>query len=372
MADNKEIALSMRDKQEYAFTRKRVVYGNSFLDNMNVKDLAKEAGWYEPPQVMLHARLSEARIPQIIAPVRLDADVATDFLFRNPDINKIHSCHLDFYEELPYRPDVAFDLVWRSLESLIRLYSHEAWNRIPSETHKLFGRISGEAIGGVLNDSPKLRVLIEGLLRTVPIGVCRYALVRMLLDREISTGSQFGYIKDRAIEILGQELYDNLSHRFVKDGSISAEDNYAGAIVIGKIIAGDGFHLDAKSYSPLSLEQRLNIVVSLILYTSRCERFHGDNFSHFKSDRSSLSKTYRSWYWLLTTSYFLFWLLFHKLCLSRKYSDVVTEEALIASFEETMKRIASIFLPHNGKSDNSTSDSESPVYMAEGSPTASR
>jgi hypothetical protein len=69
---------------------------------------------------------------------------------------------------------------------------------------------------------------------------------------------------------------------------------------------GNDFEIAGEHIKSLGLPKRISFITSCILFTSRCERFHGDYFSHFKSDRASL-RTYHHFYYLLTFTYVLLW-----------------------------------------------------------------
>lgn len=292
------------DKQELAFTRKRVNYSNTFLGEQKTKNLQLAYAWHQLSQDSLYNRMVKQKMAQIISAIKMDPLEASEFLFRNPELNKIHSCYLDFFEELPFRPDVGFDLLW--------------------------------------NGSYAYKMAAENLLRIIPISTCRFLFVRIFIEREIRTANQFPFIKDRAKSVLGEEVYDALVKRFLTEEGIPKENHYQGARLLKKMLAGESFHIGEKDFTPLNLSTRLHAVISLVLYTSRCERFHGDNFSHFKSDRASI-KTYGSWYWLLLSTYFIFWLLFQHICIRRNAVNIVTEDSIVRSFSECLKCFSKIF-----------------------------
>lgn len=330
------------DKQELAFTRKRVNYSNTFLGEQKTKNLQLAYAWHQLSQDSLYNRMVKQKMAQIISAIKMDPLEASEFLFRNPELNKIHSCYLDFFEELPFRPDVGFDLLWRSLESLIRLFNRDVWRNSSDNIQTIFKRISDETIASSLNGSYAYKMAAENLLRIIPISTCRFLFVRIFIEREIRTANQFPFIKDRAKSVLGEEVYDALVKRFLTEEGIPKENHYQGARLLKKMLAGESFHIGEKDFTPLNLSTRLHAVISLVLYTSRCERFHGDNFSHFKSDRASI-KTYGSWYWLLLSTYFIFWLLFQHICIRRNAVNIVTEDSIVRSFSECLKCFSKIF-----------------------------
>lgn len=73
--------LSVEEKQELAFTRKRVLYNNKWAANP----------WKEEAQRVFETRLSDIGKKQIFEGVRLHVDNATEILFKDAQLNKLHS-----------------------------------------------------------------------------------------------------------------------------------------------------------------------------------------------------------------------------------------------------------------------------------------
>lgn len=84
---------------------------------------------------------------------------------------------------------------------------------------------------------------------------------------------------------------------------------------------------EIKRSMPYLWKKRIELLISVVLYSSRCERFHGDIYSPFKSSKAKLI-TYYEYYYLTLCSLFFFWVLMYKL--------VEREEALpqFVNFEE--------------------------------------
>lgn len=85
------------------------------------------------------------------------------------------------------------------------------------------------------------------------------------------------------------------------------------------MILGEQLKFDGNDVAGLDVTKRIEFIGSAILYTSRCERAHGDYFSPFISDKASM-KTYDHWYWLLSAT-----LALHSILLI-KYGEYQQEE----------------------------------------------
>ena len=76
--------------------------------------------WKTELQDVLDKNLAAHGFKQILVPVKLEPN-ACDILFKqeNARLARLFSNIIDIFDELPYRPDVAFDLCWRSFEILL-------------------------------------------------------------------------------------------------------------------------------------------------------------------------------------------------------------------------------------------------------------
>lgn len=306
-------------KEERAKTKARVEYGNKPLPkNLPYKSLA----------ALLDQRMDTAHNPVLPLAPKVDVEAFTDFLFEHPKINKIHSTTLDAYETLPYRPDMAFDSMWRSIEALMTRYAIDAWGTDAAKTPstEIMTRVSSEALMCVCNNEPKIARALDSLIGTMPESVGRFVLARMLCDREIRLASQTSLVADRARKIMGAELFERFATRYSSEGSITAEDQHAGARKLQRMLRQEQLKFYEESVAGLDKAHVLEFILSVVLYTARCERYHGDYFSPFNSALADLG-TYRHWYWLLAMAHALFWILMLKF-VQYLGSDALTADAV--------------------------------------------
>jgi hypothetical protein len=261
----------------------------------------------------LDERLSSARLEIFPLPPKLDVDKFSEWLLRNDILNRIHSTTLDVYETLPYRPDLSFDAMWRAFEALMKLYAADAWNQAgnATDTIEIINRICEEAINPIVNKNAKIENALQEVIALMPESVGRFALARMLCDRDLRLASQFGAVSERAKRILGESLYRKFESRYLENGILDGPNHHHGARKILRMLLDQPLTFFGEMTSGLDNFNRWKYIISVILYTARCERYHGDYFSPFISSLSKPS-TYYHWYWLLTMTMTFFWIVMAK------------------------------------------------------------
>lgn len=327
------VLMDIREKQEKAFTHKRVLYSN------NPKECHRPDSFLRQE---LNQRFQLKNIKLFPLPPKVNNETFTKFLFHNPAINKIHSTTLDVFETFPYRPDMSFDSMWRALEALMMRYAKDVLrvSGKDADTIKVLERICLEAILPILNSSGKIKTAINDLIGLIPESIGRFTLVRMLTDREIMIASQLGQVSGRTKKIIGEDLYDAFKNRYLTEGTITDENHYNGAKKMLRLVKGERLTFNGIEKAGLSEAKRYEFIISAILYTVRCERYHGDFFSPFYSDRASL-KTYRHWYWLLTVTMTFFWIVLMKYNRHLGLDDI-TEQSMLSSIDYNITELVKL------------------------------
>lgn len=300
----KDAELTPQERQEKAWTQKRIHY-----HNVQAKSATE---WKEQAQNVLKQKMDECKLLQIFEPLHLNEARALEILFEQAKLNKIHSMYCDLYEELPFRPDMAFDVVWRSFEVMSKYYCGAVLGDTSISDVSLFQRISKEVILPILKKNNQIETAFNFLMEAIPESTLRFAVVRLYLKRELGITSQLGPIKARAIAILTQNMYDDFHKEFFTgDGGLTMADHRSAVRRMHSIFIGEAVELNGNPYKPLDLVDRIELLISCVLYVSRCERYHGDYMSQFKS---SLAKqaTYLNFYYLLTFTDLLFWIVMYK------------------------------------------------------------
>ena len=287
---------------------------------------------------------------RILSTVKLD-DNAQDVLYNHPEINRLFAGLLDSYDDLPYRPDTAFDFCWRALEILMEMFrEHFQWTATESRS-KIFKDICGK-IEEYFATNNQMSAKIQQLNSHCPVSAIRFMLQRLVDTDNLYEPEDITEVKD---SLIVDEQYDNVSKRvkntlgdfyepfcekyyrraIVDKGTatkpkpttvntdITADNQYKATGLFKKyLIEGKSISIGIKSKDSdgnetieykeyfFSTAQIAELIISGILYTSRCYRFHGDYFSPFKSNRSSLAHYYEYYYFLIYT-YAMFWYLLY-------------------------------------------------------------
>lgn len=320
--------LTPTEKQELAFTKKRVMYNNNW----------HKSPWYELAQKQFMDRLKALQKTQIFESVKLHIDNATTVLFNDAYLNKLHSIITDIYDDLPLYPDAAFDKAWSALEIAMNLYRKRILDGGYTETDKMMEVICKQELASLFKDNQELKSSLFKLFDIMPLSVARFAFARLFHHREIEIQSHYGKIKQRIQSLLGDQVYNGLctKYQLTDDQGQNAKLHYASAQEIRDIFKGAPIHTTEKTYEKLEEYKRLWFMMSGVLYTARNERFHGDNFSHFKSSLSSI-KTYGHFYYLLLFTYSLLWTVMLRLSLKSGYPDFVTANQVQTSIDRNIE-----------------------------------
>ena len=251
---------------------------------------------------------------QLLAPAKIDSANAFETLKTDKHISKIFSSMLDVFNQLPYHPDMAFDAAWRCLEYEMKLYAKRAWGaRADMKLDDLFPRVSKEVFGSLISSDPHLQNAFNTLICNVSLSSLKYMTFRLYFRKDLSVAPQMAFVKGRANSILGEDLLSALFDAYKKDdGSLDAMGVNNIARRFDRILQGLDVNAGDKTFDAIPLEKRIELLISVVLYSSRCERFHGDIYSPFKSSKAKLT-TYYEYYFLTLCCLFFFWLQLYKL-----------------------------------------------------------
>ena len=251
---------------------------------------------------------------QLLTPVKIDSANAFETLKTDKHLSKIFSSMLDVYNQLPYLPDMAFDAVWRCLEYEMKLYAQRAWGaRADMKLDDFFPRISKEVFESLINSDHHLQNAYNSLICNVSLSALKYMTLRLYFRKDLSVAPQMAFVRGRANSILGEELLAALFDAYKKDdGSLDPKGINDIARRFDRILQGLDVNAGDKTFDAISFDKRIELLLSVVLYSSRCERFHGDIYSPFKSSKAKLT-TYYEYYFLTQCCLFFFWLQMYKL-----------------------------------------------------------
>lgn len=363
MGKNNSIRAQEKVNKELDYIRKHLDYHSNW-DGNNV--------WRSDLQIYFDSVLKQNNIDQIIKPLRIDVVKAFNVLSNsnNAKIAKLFSIFIDLYDELPYRPDAAFDFCWRAFEILTVYYLKEVLSlnanvtdglqKIPCVIHRIVGSNSNLLISfdklftnqslaslrfcvNYLTDSSSVPNSYDLLFNKYKNNIekrFKSALAQTPKDNSINT-TLFDEFKKK---YFSSSFYANI----VSNNNVDAFANVSKAAkCLRMIMIGhkNPLELNKIDFSPLSFEKRLELLLSGILYSIRNNRFHGDNYSLLKSSASTNS-IYHSMYHCLISTYAVFWTLLFDYFKAKNVTDMFFSLDDISDFiNESVRRLQC--LPNN-------------------------
>jgi hypothetical protein len=264
-----------------SYSKKRVDYNNKWPDEVIIFS----------GQEAFYALLNEKGIKNIIRPIQIP--YIDDFQFQ-----RLLSFKIDIYEQLPKRPDIAFDLAWRTFEAYSAYFAHiGTWNT--TKTWKILNKTSEDILINQLNRNSNLLDAIRNLFNSVPLQATEFLVRRLFETTTTSLKSQQAQIIERVTDSLSEDLFQSFKAKY---GVLTPDSQRKAGMLLQLIISGERVDINGKSYQ-LSTTQILKLLINGLLYTYRNERFHGDAFSPFKSSKTQI-KTYAHSYFCLISTYF--------------------------------------------------------------------
>lgn len=262
----------------------------------------------------IRERLVEIGQSQIMVSVKVKSDTAFATLSKDKQLAKIFSAILDVYDTLPLRPDLAFDAIWRTLEYTIRLYANRAWGyESDKPLNEIYAKVSSEVVTPLVAKESALERAFTVILTNTSISAAQYMTYRLFFEKQMSVAPQLEFIKSRAESIINKELLKDIrKHYSNQNGEMNTAAVRSVARRVIRLFKGKDVRVGDTTYKPMAYHHRIEMLLSVMLYTSRCERFHGDIYSPFRSSKTKLT-TYYAYYFLTLCSYIVFWVLFYKL-----------------------------------------------------------
>lgn len=285
-------------------------------------------------------RLKENKIEQLFEPIKLEKDKTLEYFMEHKDISKIFSSILDTFDMLPMHPDLAFDVVWRTLEISLKYLSLKSWS---FSADKGFEQILKKGCDDVItpycDSDENVRKMFEMLFSNVSLASLRYLVARLFFRMELSVSPQVDYVRSRAEHLLGKDALKAIHSKYVDStGDLNAANQHKAACLIRLILQGRDVDINGVKLKSLNLSKRVELYVSCVLYSSRCERFHGDHYSPLKSSLTDLG-TYYEYYYFLFFSYTLWGLFMNKIQNALSSPNVFGIEAIFESIKASFDKL---------------------------------
>lgn len=304
-----------------SYSKKRVDYNNKWPEKV-ISFSGQEA---------FNTLLNEKGIKNILRPIQIP--YIDDFQFQ-----RLLSFKIDIYEQLPNRPDIAFDLAWRTFEAYSAYFSHIGnWNT--TKTWKILNKTSEDILINQLNRSSDLLQAIKKLFDSVPLQATEFLVRRLFEATSGSLKSQQTQIIERVTDSLGSDLFESIK---LKYGVLNPESQRKAGMLLQLIISGKRVDINGKNYQ-LNTLQILKMLINGLLYTYRNERFHGDAFSPFKSSKTQIKTYAHSYFCLIATYFFISQLIF------QHFESQFDIDKIANSLNENTIRFNLIFESHRKK-----------------------
>lgn len=290
---------------------------------------------------LFQKRMDENKLNQLLVPIIVEENEAFSTFTKDKELAKIFSAYLDVFHFLPLHPDLAFDNIWRTLEYTIKLYAKRVWNYGADKgTVDCFKRVAAEVIEPMVNKEKSLGRAYVALFNNMSVSLSNYITMRLLYTKQLSIAPQVAFVQERAEQILPDGLLNIIRNAYSKkDGTMDAKNIRDIGRRLARLIKGKDFEFGGYKYNSLEFADRVHFLLSVVLYTSRCERFHGDIYSPFKSSISSLNRYYE-YYYLTLCSLLFFWTIISKLVEYDKNLTPFFDFGLVnKSVEETLRRM---------------------------------
>ncbi|WP_341930808.1 hypothetical protein [Methyloversatilis discipulorum] len=207
---------------------------------------------------------------------------------------------LDALEALPNRPDQFFDHCFRVIDESARpLFNKQG---IKGIVQGLAGKLLSAS-----NDD--WQAIVDELGAHIPLMTCRY-LAKRMLQVHGSTNDLEKQLSGRVEKCLTKKTYDAFAAKFGTDPANSCIERAASFLKLylsGKPASksrGSAYKLldlhDPKNVP--SYQQRIEFLLSVLLFTMRNERAHGGVLSAFRTSKGTLER-YESYYFSMLCTY---------------------------------------------------------------------
>lgn len=286
-------------------------------------------------------KLSDQMLEQVFIPMLWDERKTSALFARNRAIAKIFSSTLDMYDVLPFSPDIAFDIIWRALEISMKFMSQNSWGYTAKKCFEdVLCKTCADIIAPLANHEPCIKDLFESLIEKTSVVSLRYLVARLYFRMDLSVSPQVEFVRKRTNEILGADVVEAIRNKYVgADGKMDASNQRNAARLLLLILRGKEVDIEGNVLKPLELEKRVELYVSCVIYSSRCERFHGDYYSPLKSSLADLA-TYYEYYFLLIYTYFLWGIVMFKIQQLEGEHEALTVSAMCDSISKSLSNLA--------------------------------
>ncbi|GBQ43486.1 hypothetical protein ACM0P6_09045 [Komagataeibacter sucrofermentans] len=250
---------------------------------------------------MFIRRLSEIKDKELFKPISIAQN-------SNADYQRCVGHLLDALDQVPHRPDYAFDNFFR----IIDIAASPWFSR-----RGIKGIVQGTSSRLFTADSTSWEQIIDSLCLAMPLRTYEL-LAKRLLAAALTQEGENDPLYKRALHAFGPKFYPAFVRKYALDKSGNlcpniAETNRGNAASLLKLYMSGKAGTRSKPASDPALDltkkenlgspnQRSEVLLSLLLFTIRNERAHGNVLSPFRTSKSTLER-YESYYFIMLLSY---------------------------------------------------------------------
>jgi hypothetical protein len=223
----------------------------------------------------------------------------------NPAYQRCVGHFIDGLDAMPNRPDYLFDHCVKVLDLAQR---HLAQGK------GLRGVMESLPAALLAKDSNSWEEIANQLGQAIPRVTVDF-LAKRLLQAYLGQGEKPQQLRDRAETAMGQALYNAFCKKYSTDSSGNTLQDFgvnipkAGSFLRLYLSGEPGTRKKKASASVLNLtknaipaQTRMQVILSLLLFTARNERAHGAVISPFRTSKANLER-YESYYYLMLVAY---------------------------------------------------------------------
>jgi hypothetical protein len=222
----------------------------------------------------------------------------------DPDYQRCVGHFLDGFDAMPRRPDYLFDHSFRALDLAGSAL-------FPAKGIK--GIVQG--LGGVLLRSGQAdwEAMTDALCQATPLRTCELIAKRILSATDTNNQDHTALIA-RSKNCLGVQFYSDFMSKYTTPGqtAVGAETiQKAGSFLKLYLSGKQGTRNKTATHAALDLtkaanvpsyNQRIELMLSILLFTLRNERAHGNAISPFRSSKATIER-FQSYYFIMLASY---------------------------------------------------------------------
>lgn len=242
-----------------------------------------------PAEKSLIDKMAKLGIEQVFKPAKLQYSIDQSF-------HDLLSHYLEALDQLPLRPDIAFDCIWKALDA--------EFVRLQKENGNKEGRFS--LFYKHINKSPYTCNSYSRLTEIIPLQTCEFVAKRIFENnieyKASPKNNDLQSFRRRVIQSFGQDLYDVFIEKYeTLWTSNKASTQRDAGILIKKLLNGEKLLIKTTEFQ-LSDQDRALFLTAVTMPQFRNERFHGLTIPPFRSSTATL-KTFSHAYFVFHVAY---------------------------------------------------------------------